>query len=102
MGNKGTKEGGKKGGKGKEENDSKSEVDTKAPASPSPASSTTADASKGEDDIHPSWNEPVLFSADNNTKVTKDDFELLAVIGKGSFGKVCDSLSSCFLLRQLL
>jgi len=37
--------------------------------------------------MHESWNDTVLFSR-NETKVTKDDFELLTVIGKGSFGKV--------------
>lgn len=40
-----------------------------------------------DDELDPSWNDPVLFSADKK-KVTKDDFELLTVIGKGSFGKV--------------
>jgi len=39
------------------------------------------------DDMHESWNDDILFSK-NNQKVTKDDFELLNVIGKGSFGKV--------------
>merc|ERR1712100_639114 len=38
---------------------------------------------KGEID----WEAPVLFS-DDNKPVCKDDFELLKVIGKGSFGKV--------------
>lgn len=92
MGNKGTKEGGKKGKGGKDEEPK--EVDSKS--SPAPASSSSpapADTKGEENDIHPSWNEPVLFSADNNNKVTKDDFELLAVIGKGSFGKVCECLS---------
>lgn len=41
-----------------------------------------------EADIHPSWNDDVLFTNKNGEKVTKDDFELLTVIGKGSFGKV--------------
>ncbi len=46
-------------------------------------------AGKGDDeDVHDSWNDRVLFSSDNESKVTKDDFELLTVIGKGSFGKV--------------
>ena len=39
-------------------------------------------------DIHPSWNDEILFSGDGKKKIGKDDFELLAVIGKGSFGKV--------------
>jgi len=41
-----------------------------------------------EEDIHDSWNDRVLFSSDEEAKVTKDDFELMTVIGKGSFGKV--------------
>lgn len=45
------------------------------------------DGKEGEDGIHESWNDEVLFSRDNQ-KCTKDDFELLNVIGKGSFGKV--------------
>lgn len=39
-----------------------------------------------QEDMHPSWNDTVLYG--NNSKITKDDFELLNVIGKGSFGKV--------------
>jgi serine/threonine protein kinase len=38
--------------------------------------------------MHESWNDRVLFSENPNEKVTKDDFELMTVIGKGSFGKV--------------
>jgi len=48
---------------------------------------TTAKSSDEADEMHESWNDDVLFSR-NNQKVTKDDFELLNVIGKGSFGKV--------------
>jgi len=44
-----------------------------------------ADAADQED--KGGWDEPVLYSQ-NNQKVGKDDFELLFVIGKGSFGKV--------------
>jgi len=43
--------------------------------------------SLAEDQMHDSWNDPMLFSR-NDTKATKDDFELMNVIGKGSFGKV--------------
>jgi len=43
---------------------------------------------KEEDGFHDSWNDRVLFSSDDEAKVTKDDFELMTVIGKGSFGKV--------------
>jgi serine/threonine protein kinase len=38
--------------------------------------------------MHESWNDQVLFNRTNEAKVSKDDFELLTVIGKGSFGKV--------------
>jgi len=44
--------------------------------------------SSDEDEMHESWNDPILFSETPTTKITKDDFELLTVIGKGSFGKV--------------
>ncbi|KAL6074517.1 Serine/threonine-protein kinase Sgk2 [Balamuthia mandrillaris] len=40
------------------------------------------------DELHPSWNEPILYSKDGLNKLGKEDFELLSVIGKGSFGKV--------------
>lgn len=44
---------------------------------------------KSSDGIHPSWNDDMLYSSTpGDAKVTKDDFELLTVIGKGSFGKV--------------
>eukprot|EP01117_Protostelium_nocturnum_P019546 TRINITY_DN84_c0_g1_i1.p1 TRINITY_DN84_c0_g1~~TRINITY_DN84_c0_g1_i1.p1 ORF type:complete len:426 (+),score=194.31 TRINITY_DN84_c0_g1_i1:249-1526(+) len=55
----------------------------------SPSSSPTEnnkEKGEGEEDLHPSWNDQVLYG--NPTKMTKDDFELLTVIGKGSFGKV--------------
>jgi len=40
-----------------------------------------------QEELDPSWSDPILYSGDQK-KVTKDDFELLTVIGKGSFGKV--------------
>eukprot|EP01118_Nematostelium_gracile_P017505 TRINITY_DN74_c0_g1_i1.p1 TRINITY_DN74_c0_g1~~TRINITY_DN74_c0_g1_i1.p1 ORF type:complete len:409 (-),score=123.26 TRINITY_DN74_c0_g1_i1:149-1375(-) len=51
---------------------------------------SSADLRKSSDEgeIHESWNDPVLFSEGGTTKIGKDDFELLTVIGKGSFGKV--------------
>ena len=54
------------------------------------ATSEKKDAAVGEEDeMHPSWNDETLFSLNPGAqKVTKDDFELLTVIGKGSFGKV--------------
>lgn len=39
---------------------------------------------EGSGEMHPSWNDTELYSSG----VTKDDFELMTVIGKGSFGKV--------------
>jgi len=39
------------------------------------------------DEMDPSWKDKDLYNKDG-TKVSKDDFELLSVIGKGSFGKV--------------
>jgi len=54
------------------------------------ATSPSVEKAKGPEedgDVHESWNDDILFSS-NNQKVTKDDFELLNVIGKGSFGKV--------------
>jgi len=40
-----------------------------------------------EEQVHESWNDTILFSSDD-MKCAKDDFELMTVIGKGSFGKV--------------
>jgi len=54
---------------------------------PTPSTSNGTVKDENGDDMHESWNDEVLFSK-NNQKVTKDDFELLNVIGKGSFGKV--------------
>ncbi|KAL6069566.1 AGC protein kinase [Balamuthia mandrillaris] len=46
-------------------------------------------ADDGEDlELDPSWSDPVLFSNDGSKKIGKNDFEIMAVIGKGSFGKV--------------
>eukprot|EP01114_Cavostelium_apophysatum_P000508 TRINITY_DN1045_c0_g1_i1.p1 TRINITY_DN1045_c0_g1~~TRINITY_DN1045_c0_g1_i1.p1 ORF type:complete len:412 (-),score=123.08 TRINITY_DN1045_c0_g1_i1:231-1466(-) len=56
-------------------------------ASTENGAAVTASASKGDEDIHESWNDDILLTQ-NNQRVTKDDFELLNVIGKGSFGKV--------------
>ena len=60
-----------------------SEKPAKAPGSPKVGGEGGAE----DDDVHPSWNDEVLFNSEGK-KVTKDDFELLTVIGKGSFGKV--------------
>jgi len=51
------------------------------------------ESSKPEEEMHPSWDDEILFSKDGapkpeEKKISKDDFELLTVIGKGSFGKV--------------
>jgi hypothetical protein len=42
-------------------------------------------------DIHPSWNDEVLYPIKGDSsgkRIHKNEFELLAVIGKGSFAKV--------------
>ncbi len=82
MGNKQPKPGGggKKGKKGKK-GDSSAEngkADGAADNKPNGASS----------EIDPSWNDQVLYAPDGTKKITTDDFELLTVVGKGSFGKV--------------
>jgi len=53
----------------------------------SPSGPINTDESGDGDDIHESWNDTILFS-EGGEKVNADDFELLTVIGKGSFGKV--------------
>ena len=45
-------------------------------------------SSKDDDSLDPSWDDQVLYSKGNEKKMTADDFEILTVIGKGSFGKV--------------
>lgn len=95
MGGKGSKE--KKKDKTETNNDahkstekhsSVKEQQTTKDETPAPAKTTTNHESTNEEseDMHPSWNDTVLYG--NNNKITKDDFELLNVIGKGSFGKV--------------
>lgn len=52
--------------------------------------STTSTGEDAKNEIHPSWNDEVLYTSKENhgKKVSKNEFELLAVIGKGSFAKV--------------
>merc|ERR1712137_790608 len=69
-------------GKGKEE-----EPAAATPAAATPAENPAPAASKAEPESDVDWDAPVLYSG-NDKKVSKDDFELLKVIGKGSFGKV--------------
>jgi len=69
----------------------KSPAKSGAPADSPPPASNGKDKTGGDDgeELHPSWNDDVLYSDEPAAKkVTKDDFELLNVIGKGSFGKV--------------
>jgi hypothetical protein len=76
-----------KGGKGEKPSKGGKEeapAQTKAPAASTAASSPAPAADKKKD---VDWESPVLF-ADNDQKVGVEDFELLKVIGKGSFGKV--------------
>ncbi|PRP75317.1 protein kinase [Planoprotostelium fungivorum] len=61
----------------------KSKEEVEIPSSPTPETG-------GDNELHPSWQDEVLYSSGGpqQAKMTKDDFELLTIIGKGSFGKV--------------
>eukprot|EP01102_Stenamoeba_stenopodia_P008099 TRINITY_DN2301_c0_g1_i1.p1 TRINITY_DN2301_c0_g1~~TRINITY_DN2301_c0_g1_i1.p1 ORF type:complete len:415 (-),score=96.56 TRINITY_DN2301_c0_g1_i1:112-1356(-) len=50
-------------------------------------SSANGSSTEEDDKDDNGWDDPVLYSP-TKEKITKDDFELLTVIGKGSFGKV--------------
>eukprot|EP01116_Phalansterium_solitarium_P006319 TRINITY_DN18623_c0_g1_i1.p1 TRINITY_DN18623_c0_g1~~TRINITY_DN18623_c0_g1_i1.p1 ORF type:complete len:417 (-),score=86.55 TRINITY_DN18623_c0_g1_i1:265-1515(-) len=51
--------------------------------------SSRGSQSDSADDIHPSWHDEMLYQKEKEPKrITQDDFELMAVVGKGSFGKV--------------
>jgi len=76
-------------GKGKEDGGSSPAATSSTPSSaPAAAESSSKAASKDKDeDEEMDWDSPTLFSR-GGAKVGVDDFELLKVIGKGSFGKV--------------
>lgn len=61
-----------------------SNTDGESNGSASPVEGNDEDSSSGEEE---GLDEAIIFSK-NKQVVTKDDFELLTVIGKGSFGKV--------------
>lgn len=61
------------------------EGETNGNGSPVEGNDSDGESSSGEEDIL--GEEAIIFSK-NKQVVTKDDFELLTVIGKGSFGKV--------------
>lgn len=97
MGQKQSK--GKGKGKGKQDEPAASTPNNEAPASSKPAESAAAPPKEvKKEDSGVDWDAQTLYSGDNK-KVTKDDFELLKVIGKGSFGKVSSKkfLSTTFL-----
>lgn len=78
-------------GKGKSSKEVSETPSSSAPAAkvenaPEPTSSPPTNKSNNEKSGI-DWEAPVLFSTDKKS-VTKEDFELLKVIGKGSFGKV--------------
>jgi serum/glucocorticoid-regulated kinase 2 len=79
---------GGKGSKDKDDNSADKNGATVAKVSPAKNNNVATEPSEEDNDIHPSWNDDMLFTDKGGTKVTKDDFELLTVIGKGSFGKV--------------
>ena len=86
MGKSGSKP--KKGGKADKAADKKG---GDAPAAEKPAETPAPAAAEEngaeEDDA---WDSPCVYSKDKQVGV--EDFDLIAVIGKGSFGKVC----SCY------
>lgn len=88
MGGKSSKSKDKK----KEQQDSTSDKQTPSQNNVTVEASPPANGSNrkesDDEEIHESWNDDVLFAETPTTKITKDDFELLTVIGKGSFGKV--------------
>eukprot|EP01090_Pellita_catalonica_P021908 TRINITY_DN8329_c0_g1_i1.p1 TRINITY_DN8329_c0_g1~~TRINITY_DN8329_c0_g1_i1.p1 ORF type:complete len:424 (-),score=99.66 TRINITY_DN8329_c0_g1_i1:58-1329(-) len=109
MGNKQAKQAEKKGKgdrKGKSKPKGKKGKDTKVKSTPNAKSPPAKKKGKNDkkqtgkkkdkkvvvgelaskDEMDPSWNDEQLFS--KGGKVNKDDFELLMVVGKGSFGKV--------------
>jgi len=95
MGQKGSKDSGKaskgksKGkGKGKADDEDTSHpvATTSTPSTPTASSSDQGKKAPKSDQVL-DWNATVLFSKGNKA-VGVDDFELLKVIGKGSFGKV--------------
>lgn len=78
---------GQKGSKGTKKKDrSPGGNDEAAPQKDNAERTENATGEDGE--MHESWNDEVLFGGGNGKKVSKEDFELLTVIGKGSFGKV--------------
>jgi len=88
--NKEGKENKEKKGKEHSETSQKqgSVVTPQTTAEAAPANGSNDRKESDEDEIHESWNDEVLFAENPVTKINKDDFELLTVIGKGSFGKV--------------
>jgi len=73
----------------KEEKTSSSVTNNSSNSDQSAPPNNTTQRKEGEDEeMHESWNDEVLFAQNPVGKITKDDFELLTVIGKGSFGKV--------------
>jgi serine/threonine protein kinase len=81
--------GNSKSKKSKSSSDLKSskEVEPQGPSNPPPQHGQHQEDE--EEDVHESWNDPMLFSRTESPKVlTKDDFEIVMHIGDGSFGKV--------------
>ena len=95
MGKGQSKEG--KGDKGKDKNKSKpAKKSTKSePKETTTVSNNASTQNNNNSDAAPEqdidWNSPTLYSK-NNAKVGVDDFEYLKVIGKGSFGKVSETV----------
>jgi len=88
MGNQGSKGKKSKSSKKSKGKKSKPKGELTVPVDPEQnGEQVEAGSSSGADQIDPSWNDTYLFSGKGD-KVGKDDFELKAVVGRGSFGKV--------------
>ena len=89
MGGKSSKTKRKKSPRPQETSDAKQEAPS--PKKSEPEHSSSGSPRKDEEpELPEEWHDRVLFSKDANDKpISKEDFELLKVIGKGSFGKVC-------------
>lgn len=67
--------------------DNKEQKAEKAETNSTTNNGSTTEEEDVKDDTANEWDDPILYSP-SKEKVTKDDFDILNLIGKGSFGKV--------------